>query len=125
MAAQWEGPIVDSLWEAFVISWHADIAPLNCTNDSAALHKSCTFAETSFDKLLTDDGKFRLPEQSAVDRSLQEHVGGNPHWDMDLAGEMHRLNTTLTPQGEQTEPELVAKHLSKRFVEPSQSFADK
>lgn len=103
--AQVEGPIVDSLWETFLISWHATILPLNCTQDSAAKHALPTYQEQSFDELLTKEGTFRLPERAAVDTSLKELVGGSPHYDKDLAGEIHRLNATLTPQPEnETEP---------------------
>ena len=113
MAAQLEGPIVDSIWEAFLISWHAKIAPLTCSDLSAADYPPPTYQEKSFADLLTVEGTFRLPELAQVDKSLKEHVGGDPQFDIDLAGEMHRMNATLTPTERETEPERVANHLSK------------
>ena len=112
--AQVEGPIVDSLWEAFIISWHANIAPLKCAEETAAQHPPPTYQEASFDALLDNDGMFRLPEHASVDRSLQLHNGGDPHWDKDLAGEIFRLHANLTPESPQDSyMSLVSKHLSK------------
>lgn len=114
MMTQLEGPIVDSLWETFIISWHNAISPLPCINERAADKTPPTFQEESFKNLLTPEGLFRLPETKPSDSSLLEHVGGDPHYDVDVAGEVMRMHSVLSPSNAtETQPQIVARHLSK------------
>ena len=114
MMAQLEGPIVDGLWESFLVSWHKMIHPICCLNERAADKPMPTFQEESFQKLFTSKGLFRLPERAKPDLNLAPHMGGDPHYDTDIAGEIERMHAMLYPRSESDSPSaIVARHLSK------------
>ncbi|KAI9715716.1 MAG: hypothetical protein M1828_000731 [Chrysothrix sp. TS-e1954] len=113
MMAQLEGPIVDSLWETFLLSWHNSIQPLNCINERAADKPAPTFLQESFKDLLTPEGIFKLPDVKQYDSSLPEHMPGDPQYDVDVAGEINRMHSMLSPKtADETRPECIARHLN-------------
>ena len=114
MMTQFEGPVVDSLWEAFIISWHARIAPLNCTQMTASETDPPTYQLKSFNELVTEHYTFRLPESMPTGSILEEHMGGNPHYDADIAGQILRLHAKLLYESQNSsELEAISHHLSK------------
>lgn len=114
MMSHLEGPIVDSLWEAFAISWHEAIQPLACVNDEAARNPPPTFQQESFQRLFTQEGLFRVPETQPVDSGLPEHTHEDPHFDVDIAGEVHRLHSTLQPPAGGSIVDSTAHHLNRQ-----------
>lgn len=113
MMSHLEGPIVDSLWETFIISWHNKLEPpLPCRTTPAAESAPPTYEEESYKALFEADGSFRLPEKSvAVD--LPEHMPNEPHYDDTLAAEIQRMRCTLNPRQGEKYNDAVARHLNK------------
>lgn len=108
-----EGPIVDSFWETFLISWHNNLEPaLPCRNILAGSQAPPTLQEQSFLELFESDGRFRFPEKPAQEM-LEEHNSGCPHYDDSLAGEITRMRSVLNPE-DPSRPyvDTIAKHLN-------------
>ncbi|KAK5136872.1 hypothetical protein LTR08_001794 [Meristemomyces frigidus] len=113
MMSHIEGPIVDSVWETFIISWHNKIAPtLPCLNTTAASAPPPSYQEASFVDIFESNGTFRKPEK-ATDANLPEHMPGEPHYDSSIAGEIDRMRSVLQPQEGESHPDAVARHLNK------------
>ncbi|KAL9535817.1 hypothetical protein SMMN14_00231 [Sphaerulina musiva] len=109
-----EGPIVDSIWETFLISWHNKLEPaLPCRATPATTRPPPTYQLEAFTSLFEQDGSFRLPERP-FDQNLPEHMPGKPHYDDTMHDEIQRMRSTLRPL-EPTEPHVnaVARHLNK------------
>lgn len=113
MISHLEGPIVDSFWETFLISWHNNLEPpLPCRTTLAANGPAPTLQESSFLELFEPDGRFRLPEKP-IEQKLPEHMSGAPHYDDTLAGEIHRMRSVLNPEDPSTPyVDTIAKHLN-------------
>ena len=113
MMTHLEGPIVDSIWDTYLISWHNKLDPPAPCRDSPAAHgKPPTYEEDSFKQLFDANGAFRLPERS-TDANLPEHMPLEPHYDDSIAGEIQRMRSVLTPQGSESHHDAVARHLNK------------
>lgn len=113
MISHLEGPIVDSFWETFLISWHNNLAPpLPCRNMTAANSPPPTLQEPTFLDLFEPDGSFGLPEKPSKE-TLPEHMSGSPHYDDTLAGEVHRIHSVLH-RSDPSRPyvDTVAAHLN-------------
>ncbi|GAB7352846.1 hypothetical protein MBLNU459_g3455t1 [Dothideomycetes sp. NU459] len=124
MMAHVEGPIVDSLYDTLIISWHKKLEPsLPAIGSPAARGGLSTFGESSFQGLFDQSGNLRVPEQGEA-RSLQEvadagkrerlplHAGGDPHYDPDIAAECTRMQSVMTPHQGETMTDVVNRHLN-------------
>lgn len=114
MLVQYEGAIVDSIWDTFIVSWHKALdPPPPYLNEPATGRREPSYMQQSFLDLFDDNGAFRLPETQDPPRDLPPHLGGDPHFDEDVAGEIRRLQCMLAPktpgQGWQ---DVIASHLS-------------
>ncbi|KAK4548088.1 hypothetical protein LTR36_010808 [Oleoguttula mirabilis] len=108
-----EGPIVDSVWETFLVSWHNKLDPaLPYRGTTAASAPPPTFQEQSFLQLFESNGAFRLPEKP-FDANLPEHMPGDPHYDDTIAGEIDRMRSVLCPQEGESHADAVGRHLNK------------
>ncbi|EME89009.1 uncharacterized protein MYCFIDRAFT_185461 [Pseudocercospora fijiensis CIRAD86] len=113
MMTHLEGPIVDSLWETFLISWHNELDPaLPCRTEPAATKPPPTYELESFTSLFEPDGKFRLPEKP-FDKDLPEHMPNEPHHDSTMSEEIDRMRSTLRPSSAEKSVDAVARHLNK------------
>lgn len=113
MMSHLEGPIVDSLWETFLISWHKLLdPPAPCRDTPAATSRPPSYDEDSFNQLFEPDGKFRKPEKP-ITETLPEHMPNDPHYDDSIAGEIARMRSVLQPQGSESHLDAVARHLNK------------
>ncbi|EMC96773.1 hypothetical protein BAUCODRAFT_34168 [Baudoinia panamericana UAMH 10762] len=113
MMSHVEGPIVDSIWDTFIVSWHNKFEPpLPCRNETATAKPPPTFREDSFMHLFEPDGSFRLPEKP-LDAELPEHDPGHPHYDDSIAGQIDRMRSVLRPQQGESHADAVARHLNK------------
>lgn len=117
MMTHLEGPIVDCLWDTFLCSWHnAMTPPPPCMDRTASSMPIATFEEESFGKLFDSQGRFRVPNQESINPNLPEHRPGDPHYDDDIAGEIARMHTWLSPKSRsETGPQIVARHLSESY----------
>lgn len=113
MMSHLEGPIVDSLWDTFLISWHNKFEPpLPCRNSPAANTVPPSYQEEAFKSVFDSDGAFQMPEV-AHSEVLPEHMPGEPHYDDDVSSEIKRIRSVLTPQASESHADAVAKHLNK------------
>lgn len=112
MAAQYEGPIVDSLWETFLVSWHNALEPASpCRTSRAADVPPPTYDEFSFKNLFEPDGRFRVPEKP-LDVDMPEHMPSDPHYDDTVGEEIDRMRCTLAPRGDEKHVDVVCRHLN-------------
>ncbi|KAK0257174.1 hypothetical protein B0A54_09878 [Friedmanniomyces endolithicus] len=108
-----EGPIVDSVWETFLFSWHNKLDPAVPCRDTTALSKPPpTYQDASFRQLFEPDGSFRLPERP-TDANLPEHMPGDPHFDDSIVGEIDRMRSVLRPGPGESNADVVCRHLNK------------
>ncbi|KAF2723047.1 hypothetical protein K431DRAFT_220806 [Polychaeton citri CBS 116435] len=113
MMAHLEGPIVDSLWETFLLSWHKPLdPPAPCRHEPAAGKLAPTYGLDSWKSLFgerVDFDETRLPEPGL----LPEHTPGQPHYDSNIYEEIQRMRSVLMPQTSETYSDSVARHLNK------------
>ncbi|EKG19053.1 Phospholipase D/Transphosphatidylase [Macrophomina phaseolina MS6] len=111
-----EGPIVDSLYDMALLTWHDELKPplpllkINTAGSTARGTLDATFLEFA--------GKSQASRTETVIYTkegpgpLPEHVAGDPHYDDDLASEMVRMQAGLTPVNGESVMSLVTKHLN-------------
>nr|GAT53340.1 predicted protein [Mycena chlorophos] len=160
-----EGPIVDSLYDMALISWHLPLYPLLPSNDHPEVEGGVGFDEVNPDEIAkgpttiesithshpvsssqqneaaadeaaagnTLPQKARGPDEatkawlglgvqamsnaqiahpSPEDNPLPEHTGQDPHYDVDIAGEIARVQTSVSPKPGLTRMEAVTAHLN-------------
>ncbi|WPH02513.1 Hypothetical protein R9X50_00537800 [Acrodontium crateriforme] len=113
MMTHLEGPIVDSLWETFMLSWHKPLNPPSpCRNIPAGSAPPPTYQEETFKHLFQADGSFRQPEKPIL-ANLPEHMPNDPHYDDTIASEIDRMRSVLSPQDSESHADAVARHLNK------------
>lgn len=68
----------------------------------------------------TSGGDARTLEEITRDgnnvQSLQEHTSKDPHYDPDIAAEVTRAQSVLSPRGSETRMNAITRHLSKSYV---------
>jgi len=120
-----EGPIVDSLYDVCLISWYNSLnPPLPSHNTPAAQGGLPTFNEDNFGKLFDSEGKLLVPERGEA-RNLKEvvaagnkerlpmHLPADPHYDDNVAGEITRMQSNLSPhENGESRMALINKHLN-------------
>ena len=121
-----EGPIVDSLYDVCLISWHNSLdPPLPSYNTHAAQSGLPTFEDPTFSKLFDDQGNFQVPERGDA-RSLEDvvavgnqerlplHAAGDPHYDHNVADEVTRMQSVISPhEPGESRMSLINKHLNR------------
>jgi phosphatidylserine/phosphatidylglycerophosphate/cardiolipin synthase-like enzyme len=113
MMSHLEGPIVDSIWETFLISWHNLLDPaLPCATNMAKDTPPPSYQEESLKQLFDDNGSFKLPERP-LDVDLPEHMPGEPHYDDSIADEISRMRSVLRERDGESHADAVARHLNK------------
>ena len=126
MMVAFEGPIVDSLYDVCLISWHNSLdPPLPSYNTCAAQGGLPTFEDPSFSKLFDDEGNLLVPERGDA-RSFEEvaaagnqdrlplHAAADPHYDDNVAGEVTRLQSVISPhEPGESRMSLINTHLNR------------
>jgi len=124
MMCHLEGPIVDSLYDTLLISWHNPLKPtLPALKTPAAEGGLPTFEQDSFRGLFDPQGKLNVPAVGEA-RSLQQvaedgkaevlpiHVAGDPHYDPDIRSEVTRMQSVMTPRNGESSVDVVTRHLN-------------
>lgn len=119
-----EGPIVDSLYDTLLISWHNSLdPPLPSRTTPAASGGLPSFEQDSFRGLFDSKGHVQVQGHSdsrsqgeIVEAGQRErlpiHAPGDPHYDVDIAAEVTRMQSVMTPRDGETGPAVVARHLN-------------
>jgi len=98
-----EGPIVDSFYDAALLSWGKPLDPplpqLNSPAESAPI--PCHHGEQKLD-----------PTSESSSEDLPENTNSSIHWDVDFEGEAKRVNASILPRGDETPTQAVTRHLS-------------
>jgi len=115
---------VDALYDTALLSWsNALQPPLPSYSTPAAESGLPTFEEPSFralfdekeNPLIQESGDARASTQVIVDgnsNDLSEHISGDPHYDPDIAAEIRRMRSVLSPRRSENRIDAVTRHLS-------------
>lgn len=103
MLSHIEGPIVDSFYDAALLSWGKVLDPPFPLLNSPAREAPIPCHEERNDGILAENG----------DKALPEHTTNSPHYDRDFEQEARRVNDCIRPQGDETRTQAVSRHLSK------------
>lgn len=118
MMTHMEGPIVDSLYDMALLTWHEELKPpLPLLDKPATEHVTgLTYETQSFLDLIPDFPNALVAKAKSLNdahKRLPAHVAGDPHYDDDIAGEMLRMQSGLTPKPDERLMNLVTEHMSK------------
>ncbi|CAI7656830.1 unnamed protein product [Penicillium glandicola] len=102
MLSHIEGPIVDSFYDAALLSWGKILDPPFPLLNSPARDAPIPCHEQKNDGISTEDG----------DTALPEHTSTSQHYDRDLKQEARRVNNCIHPQGDETRTHAVSRHLN-------------
>lgn len=113
-----EGPIVDSLYDMFLLTWHETFKPPLPLIKKPANHdaENNTYEMQSFLDLIEDYPNVLVNKAKSLNdsgRKLPKLNAGESHHDDDIAGEMLRAQSNLTPESGQRLMDLITAHLSK------------
>ncbi|KAJ5645317.1 hypothetical protein N7507_011328 [Penicillium longicatenatum] len=102
MLSHIEGPIVDSFYDAALLSWGKPLDPplpqLNSPAESAPIP--------------SHNGEQKVDPNESLPEDLPEHTASSPHWDVDFEDEAKRVNSRINPRGEETPTQAVTRHLN-------------
>jgi phosphatidylserine/phosphatidylglycerophosphate/cardiolipin synthase-like enzyme len=127
MMTHLEGPIVDSLYDTFLITWHELIKPpLPTYNSPASLGGFTTANEASFRHLFPPVDQAQYPteadgrgqqhivqEGTEAAPTIAPHMPGDPHYDENLAAEITRIQSMYSPRGNESRLAAVNRHLNE------------
>ena len=130
MMCQYEGDIVDSIYDTTLISWHNEMKPhFPCLDTPARGTRPPSFEVDSHKALFNERGEnlhgYYAPQtmppgantindaaEDAVQRSHPEHTSSDPHYDVDIASETLRSIAVLNPGPEEKRIDVIARHLN-------------
>ena len=111
MLVQVEGPIVESIYDTFLITWGDALCPsLPSINDSAT-HGGLDGVGHTY----TDRGGARDQQQVSYDGEaawLPEHTAEDPHYDDDLASEITRMQSAYASKPNESHLEAISRLLN-------------
>ncbi|KAF2222072.1 phospholipase D active site motif protein [Elsinoe ampelina] len=117
MMSHLEGPIVDSLYDMALLTWSSELKPpLPLLREKKPVATNTASYETQTFIDLAEDFPHSIchkaKELNEKSGRLPRHDAGNPQYDPDLAGEMTRMQSQLTPLPGEAVVDLVAGHLN-------------
>ncbi|KAL9087131.1 MAG: hypothetical protein Q9165_006782 [Trypethelium subeluteriae] len=132
MMTHLEGPIVDSLYDTALISWGNTLdPPLPSHSTPAAEGGLPAFSQETFQNLNRPDvpetGNARSLAEVTTDgqkESLPEHLPGDPHYDADIAGEVHRMQAAVSPKENENVMESLSRHLNQNTHDDRKATAE-
>lgn len=104
MLSHIEGPIVDSFYDAALLSWGRPLEPPFPLLDSPATDAPipCYEGVGQTNSVFTENGTESLPE----------HTTKSQNYDLDLDHEAQRVNGCINPVGNETRTQAFTRHLS-------------
>ncbi|KAF1991456.1 hypothetical protein K402DRAFT_322349 [Aulographum hederae CBS 113979] len=109
-----EGPIVDSLYDTFLISWHKEMEPPSSTlNQPAEADAPPTFQKPSFHTLFSECEKNGgMPNGAVSETRMPENLCTAPVYDLDMAGEVLRKRSVMSATTTESAMQVVTRHLN-------------
>ncbi|KAJ6096543.1 hypothetical protein N7486_007289 [Penicillium sp. IBT 16267x] len=102
MLSHIEGPIVDSFYDAALLSWGKPLdPPLPMLNSPAESNP-----------IPAHNGEHKVDPNVSLPEDLQENTASSPHWDVDFEGEAKRVNSSINSRGGETPTQAVTRHLN-------------
>lgn len=100
-----EGPIVDSFYDAALLSWGKPLDPPLPLLSSPAIHAPIPCHEAG------------SPDPSLANGTEipQEHSTSSSYYDVSMAQEAQRVNSGVYPRGEESPTQAVTRYLSMRL----------
>lgn len=102
MLAHFEGSIVDSFYDAALLSWGKPLDPPLPLLNSPAKDAPIPCHEARSPELASGD----------ITKILPEHTTSSPNYDVSMIQEVHRLNSTVYPRSGESPTQAVTRHLS-------------
>ncbi|KAI2686210.1 hypothetical protein CBS147317_2349 [Penicillium roqueforti] len=102
MLSHIEGPIVDSFYDAALLSWGKALDPPFPLLNSPAKDAPIPCHVGRHDGISTERGDTVLPE----------HTTDSPHYDNDFEQEARRVNDSVYPQSDESRTQAVSRHLN-------------
>jgi hypothetical protein len=102
MLAHFEGSIVDSFYDAALLSWGKPLDPPLPLLNSPAKDAPIPCHEARSPELASGD----------ITEILPEHTTSSPNYDVSMIQEVHRLNSTVYPRSGESPTQAVTRHLS-------------
>jgi len=125
MMTHLEGPIVDSIYDTALITWGLAFNPLLPSSGvlAATGGLSTTAKSEPSEPLYTDRPPAREQHQVAHDgeaaaTQLPEHMPGDPHYDVDLAGEITRMQSCYSRKPSETRLQATNRQLNLACPKP-------
>lgn len=106
MLSHIEGPIVDSFYDAALLSWGKALDPPFPLLNSPAKDAPIPCHVGRHDGISTERGDTVLPE----------HTTDSPHYDNDFEQEARRVNDSVYPQSDESRTQAVSRHLSMWYL---------
>ncbi|KAF9069266.1 hypothetical protein BDP27DRAFT_1325900 [Rhodocollybia butyracea] len=131
MCVQYEGSVVDSLYDVCLNSWAVELdPPLPCREEPAAQKGFPSYDDPTFMALFGNDAtKESISLQQVVEaghqardqltegtqgtkEDLPELLPGEPHYDPTIAGEIRRIQAAYAPKANETHLQAVSRHFN-------------
>ncbi|KAK3324080.1 hypothetical protein B0T19DRAFT_221305 [Cercophora scortea] len=123
MMVHLEGPIVDSLYDVALISWHKALEPPLPSHDSPATragmdspgerHAAMFGPDGTFDSSsVTANPESQPPNGDIYTNPLPEHNADDPHYDADIPAEVTRVQASVSPSATETRMQAISRHLN-------------
>jgi hypothetical protein len=115
MMTHFEGPIVDSLYDTCLQSWHEPLDPQFPCISTPNSEPSITFSDPEYLSLFKDGDTpdFGIAKEATENgERLKENMPSDPHYDASIAGEFRRMRDSLRPTDSASHLQLVNKHLN-------------
>ncbi|KAF3767910.1 hypothetical protein M406DRAFT_252746 [Cryphonectria parasitica EP155] len=126
MMVHMEGPIVDSLYDMALISWHKGLEPPLPSHNSPATQGGLSCFDESHKGLFGPNGSIRttaflnagqqpgnhVPLPTGASDSLPELTADDQHYDDNIAGEVLRVQASVSAKQGETQLQAVNRHLN-------------
>ncbi len=126
MMTHLEGPIVDSLYDCFLVTWDKAFVPTLPTHNSPARQGGLGTSNPTatafppndtpeYPSGIDDRGQHHIVQDGtqAANAGLPEHKPGDPHYDDNLAAEITRIQSTYSPRGNESRVAAINRHLNE------------
>ncbi|KAI7914537.1 phospholipase D Active site motif protein [Pyricularia oryzae] len=109
MMVHLEGPIVDSVYDMALLSWHKALTPPLPTANKPAATETPRCFDSQYN---TEDETQNGYNHNTPDEPYPEHTTSDPHYDATISAEVRRVQASVTPIPGESRRAAVTKHLN-------------